>query len=91
MNNEIILGDDIPGSVGNMYIGLLATKAAYSPEMQKQLNSLIDAIKDGTTPNRAWAFEVTEDKFVCRAGQSSKAGAIHYMTGENFILVHKEG
>lgn len=90
MNNEIILGDNLPGSIGNMYIGAGAQKAIYSRDMQKQLDTLIASVKGGKTTNRAWVFEHTGGEFICRAGQSTKENARHYMKDENFILVHKE-
>lgn len=90
MNNEIILGDNVPGSVGNIYIGPLATKAAYNAAMQKTLDSLIDAIKAGTTANRGWAYSYLDGVFTLRAGQSTKESAIHYMTDETYVLVWKE-
>ena len=85
MQNQIIIGDNQPGTVGNCYIGTIANKAIFDKSMQDSLNIIRDTLNTGEG-NKAWCYEYVNGEFILRAAQSTIAGAEHYMN-ENSVLV----
>lgn len=87
MENEIIIGDTKPGTVGNCYIGSIASKAIFDKTMQSNLEDIRTILERGDGWNKAWCYEYVHGKFILRAAQSTIKGAMHYMN-ENSVLIH---
>ncbi len=88
MQNQIIIGDNQPGTVGNCYIGAIANKAIFDKEMQHSLDCCREILKRQES-NKAWCYEYMNGEFILRAAQATVEGAEYYMN-ENSVLVKGE-
>ena len=87
MMNEIIIGDDRPGTVGNCYCGGIATKASYNEAMQRDLNEIRQAGREGTSII-AWcyAFKPENNRFLF-VGKARDEEGIARLMGEGRVIV----
>lgn len=89
MQNEIILGDNLPGGVCTMWCGPLSSKALFDKAMRVQVAGLIKIVRDKLSTNTAWVYEFNGTEFILRAGQRTKENAQRYMA-DNRVLVYAD-